>query len=233
MTGKNIFSGDNFDSELLFFDNRVREDMLITDADFTRKTDAMTAGDPLRLVFGGRLIAMKGVQDLPRFAHALQQRGVPFTLDIYGGGPLQSALEQQIATLGLGDVVRLCGVRDFETGWVPVLKEQSDLFVCCHPQGDPSSTYPEVMACGVPIVGYDNEALTGIVAHSQGGWATPSGDVAALADKVAALHQDRQALRNTAQAARSFARQHAFEPTMARRTAHLIAASRLPDALKG
>ncbi len=121
----------------------------------------------------------------------------------------------------------LHGPLDFEGGWIPMLKEKADLFVCCHVQGDPSGTYPEVLSCGVPIVGYDNEALRGAVVQSGGGWATPMHDVAALAGKIAALDGGRQEMVRAATAGRNFGRAHTFEPTMDRRAAHLIKASRL------
>jgi colanic acid/amylovoran biosynthesis glycosyltransferase len=217
---------------LLFFDNRVSQDKIISDDEFAHKTTEMAAGKPLRLVFGGRLVATKGVQDLPQFAKVLRDRKIPFTLDIYGDGPLKSSLEQHIHKLDLSGQVRLCGARDFESGWVPVLKHETDLFICCHPQGDPSCTYPEVMSCGVPIAGYDNEAFNGIVAHSNGGWLSPTHDLEKLANTVERLHQERAELIATAGRALAFARQHAFELTMSRRSAHLIKASRLPESLK-
>ncbi len=224
---------DAIDNTLLFFDNRVPQDKVISDAALTQKTNGMMTDRPLRLVFGGRLVPMKGVMDLAPFAFALRQRDIPFTLDIYGDGPLRADMQAQINDMQLGDQVTLRGIVDFETGWVPTLQRDMDLFICCHPQGDPSSTYPEVMACGVPIAGYDNEALAGVIATSQSGWATPMHDVAALADTVARLSRDRASLADAAQKARSFAAKHAFEATMERRTRHLIDASRLPAALKG
>jgi len=175
---------------------------------------------------------MKGVMDLAPFAAALRKRGVNFTLDIYGDGPLRDSLAKQINDMGLSDLVHLRGVVDFETEWVPTLKEQADLFVCCHPQGDPSSTYPEVMACGVPIVGYDNEALKGIIEISEAGWATPMHNIDTLAATVARLATTRAELADAATNARSFAAKHAFEATMVRRTKHLIDISRLPAALR-
>ncbi len=214
---------------LLFFDNRVPEAAVISDAAFEEKIKALKTGRPLRLVFGGRLIAMKGVMDLPQVAAELRKRDVPFSLDVYGSGPQEQELAAQIAVRGLSDHMVMRGVLDFATGWVPALKADTDLFVCCHPQGDPSSTYPEVMSCGVPIAGYDNEALRGIIAHSNGGWATPMQRPARLADVIARLHHDRTDLAAAARRARDFACQHAFEPTMLRRAAHLLQASRLPD----
>lgn len=217
---------------LLFFDNRVSRDGVISDADFAGKIARLKRAAPLRLVFGGRLMAMKGVMELPRVAADLARRGVPFQFDIFGSGPLKDALEAQIRGQGLQDRMALCGVRDFDTGWIPYLKEQADLFVCCHPQGDPSSTYPEVMSCGVPIAGYDNEAFRGIVRESRGGWVTPMFDAATLAATIARLHENRDEIAETATRARDFARQHVFEQTFANRAAHLIRVSRLPADLK-
>ncbi|MEL6681097.1 MAG: glycosyltransferase [Pseudomonadota bacterium] len=220
------------DNILLFFDNRVPQEKVISASELDDKVAAISSGQPLRLVFGGRFVAMKGVMDLVPFADALRARKTPFSFDIYGDGPLRSYIEAQIEKYNLSDQVNLRGVVDFETGWVPTLKRNADLFICCHPQGDPSSTYPEVMACGVPIAGYDNEALTGVITNSDAGWATPMRDVAALADTVERLHKNRDDLVQAAQKSLLFAQQHAFEATMRSRTRHLIDASRLPAALK-
>lgn len=217
---------------LLFFDNRVPGAAVISDHGLQAKSNVLRAGHPLRLVFGGRLIAMKGALELPKVAAELRKREVPFTMDIYGKGDLEEALAAQIASLELSDHVTLHGPLDFEGGWIPRLKEKADLFVCCHVQGDPSGTYPEVLSCGVPIVGYDNEALRGAVVQSGGGWATPMQDVAALARKIAALDGDRQEIIRAAAAGRNFGRVHTFEPTMDRRAAHLVKASRLAAAFK-
>lgn len=217
---------------LLFFDSRVRAADVIDDAGIATKAAALTQVRPLRLVFGGRLIAMKGVQHLPRVARELVRLGVPFTLEIYGSGVLERQLAKDIERYGLEGKVELKGVLDFESGWVPLLKERVDLFVCCHPQGDPSSTYPEVMACGVPIVGYDNDAFNGIVKYSGAGWPTPLNQPEQLAAVIARLDQDRQRIASASATAREFAIAHCFERTFTARVEHLIAASRLPPEVK-
>jgi len=217
---------------MIFFDNRVPRREVIDEASLEIKLNALREDRPLRLVFGGRLIAMKGVLDLPRFAQALKRRGVPFTLDIYGRGTLEAALEREIAERGLSEEVRLKGVVDFRREWVPLLKQTTDLFVCCHPQGDPSSTYPEVMSCGVPIAGYDNEAFKGIVQHAASGWLSPTGDVEHLAQTVARLAGARGELADAARRARAFALAHAFEDTFAARVRHMVGVSRLPREVK-
>jgi colanic acid/amylovoran biosynthesis glycosyltransferase len=213
---------------LLFFDSRVPQADVLSAQEIELKVQAMQTSAPLRLIFGGRLIAMKGVMDLPEVAAELRRRGVDFQLDIYGQGDLEPPLRQRILALDLQAHVRLQGVLDFKTGWLPRLRQHADLFLCCHPQGDPSSTYPEVMSCGVPIVGYDNEAFAGIVRESGSGWISPIGDPKALAARVAQLSDRRDELAAAARRAVAFAQEHAFERTFARRSAHLMACSRLP-----
>jgi colanic acid/amylovoran biosynthesis glycosyltransferase len=217
---------------LLFFDNRVRVDSIIERAALEAKTARLRLKAPLRLVFGGRLIAMKGVLELPRVAAELARLGIPFSFDIFGSGPLSEALESRIRAEGLEGRMALRGALDFESGWIPHLRENADLFVCCHPQGDPSSTYPEVMSCGVPIAGYANEAFRGLVAQSGAGWAVPMFDARGLAQTIARLHGDRDDLARHAVLSRDFASRHAFEATFAARAAHLVRNSRLPEALR-
>jgi hypothetical protein len=214
---------------LLFFDNRVRVDEVLDEDELDRKLKQMTTRrGPLRLVFGGRFVPMKGVLELPKVASELMRRGVDFTLEIVGGGPLEPALRAAIDAAGLGDRVWITPPLDFRTGWVPKLETEADLFLCCHPQGDPSSTYPEVMSCGVPIVGYANEAFLGVVRHSQAGWHAPMFDVGGLADHFERLDRDRQAIVEAARRARAFALRHAFEETFRRRAEHLRATCGLP-----
>lgn len=217
---------------LLFFDNRVRQEAIIDDTALAAKGAALRQGRPLRLVFGGRFVAMKGVLELPRVAAELARKGIPFSFDVFGSGPLGEALDSRIRAEGLQDRMALRGVLDFETGWIPYLREHADIFVCCHVQGDPSSTYPEVMSCGVPIAGYNNEAFRGIVRESGAGWGVPLFDASALARKIARLHANRDEIVAAATRARDFASQHAFETTFTNRVRHFIRNSRLPEALK-
>jgi glycosyltransferase involved in cell wall biosynthesis len=207
---------------LLFFDNRVRAADVISDEGLTHKISEIMTNRPLRLVFGGRLAAMKGVGDLPQFAKALHDLDIPFSLDIVGDGPLSSELRATIAGSPVSDHVTLTGPMDFRTGWIPYLKANADLFICPHPQGDPASTYPEVMSCGVAMAGYENEAFAGIKSHSGAGFLCPIGDPKALAQLVARLHSNRQDLAEAAVKSVTFARKHAFELTFARRMEHMI-----------
>ncbi len=207
---------------LLFFDNRIRSDMLVSDGELEARTNELLAGGPLRLVFSGRLISMKGVEHLPLVGAELRRLEVPFKMDICGGGELEGPLQSQIDALGLGEQIRLRGVMDFHEELLPFVGRHSDLFVCSHLQGDPSCTYLETMACGTPIVGYCNEAFRGIVKEADVGWLTPMGKPWKLAETIAQLHRNRSDLAVAARTSRAFAGERTFEKVFKKRARHMI-----------
>ncbi len=212
----------------LFFDTRTRAEDVIAPERLEARLARLARGEPLRLAFSGRLDPMKGTQYLAPFAARLRDLGVPFRLDICGGGPIRERMARDIERLGLADVVHLRGVLDFQRELLPFVREEIDLFVCTHVQGDPSCTYLETFACGVPIVGFRNEAFDGLARRVGGCWAVPVRDVRALAQRVAALDAERGAIASGARAVREFALAHTFEPTFAGRVEHLRRCSRGP-----
>jgi glycosyltransferase involved in cell wall biosynthesis len=147
---------------------------------------------------------------------------------IFGDGELREEIRRDIYRRRLGDRVTLDGVLDFSSAWLPTLRDEIDLFVCCHPQGDPSSTYPEVMSCGVPIVGYANSAFQGVLDYGGGGWSVPVNDRQALARALGLLACDRRRIAEAARKALTFGYDHHFEKTYAARRRHLARLSRLP-----
>jgi colanic acid/amylovoran biosynthesis glycosyltransferase len=208
-------------SSLLFFDGRTEREMLISDEELNQRLEYLRTGRPLRLVFSGRLIRMKGADHLPLVAAELKRRQIPFEMTICGDGVLADSMRQQIASLGLSSCVRMPGVLDFATELVPFVKREDDVFVCCHRQGDPSCTYIETMSCGVPVVGYENEALAGMLRRVPAGIGVPMDDVSALADAIAWLHNDRVTLAAMSRRALEFAAENTFEATFRRRIEHL------------
>lgn len=205
----------------LFFDSRVDQDMLATGAEVSARLAHMKRHGILRLVFSGRLNLMKGVHHLPLVADRLRHLGVPFEMSICGDGEYICELRRHVASLNLGDKVSIRGALDFKTELLPFVKKETDLFVCCHPQGDPSCTYLETMACGVPIIGYSNEALEGIVQLSGAGWTIAVWQPKDLAERIATIYRDLTALEVAAQRSLAFAREHSFGTTFSGRIDHL------------
>lgn len=198
---------------LLFFDTRITEEMMITSAELEKRTQSLIDNKPLRLVFSGRLNKMKGADHLLDVAQELKLLKIPCELFISGSGDLEESMKQRIAAEGLNDYVKMLGVPDFKTNFFPFVKANIDLFICCHRQGDPSCTYIETMSCGVPIVGYANEAFEGIVAQSKSGWLVEMNQPKLLAKKVAELNLQREEIKTMSKKAIDFARKHTFEKT--------------------
>lgn len=207
---------------LLYFDTRIEEGMEISDTELGERLIYLDGNAPLRLGFSGRLIGIKGADHLIELARELRQRGVPFRLDIFGDGELLPAMEAKSLEYDVSGQVRLYGAVDFKNELIPFVKHNIDLFVVCHRQSDPSCTYLETYACGVPIVGYDNKAHAGILAEYDVGWQVKMGDVVGLADLIARLHGAREEIKAKSRAALRFALDNNFETTFKRRISHCI-----------
>ncbi len=216
--------GPGSPSALLYWDTRLRRAQLMSREALASKLETVRRNGPLRLAFSGRLIAPKGADAMVPLALRLRQLGVPFTLDIFGAGELADGIGSAIAAHGLADNVRLKGAVDFDTVLMPAIKEQIDLFVCCHRQGDPSCTYAETLGCGVPMIGFANESLAALVAENAIGWTVPMGSISALAERIAALAANREDICAKSAAALQFAENNHVESVFDRRIDHCIRA---------
>lgn len=216
------------DRTLLYFDSRVATDMLPAVPRLLQRTQPWSVSDPIRLAFSGRLNRMKGADHLVLVARALRDLKVPFVMDIYGDGPLTPSLGDSIRQEGLDNLVQLHGVLDFATELMPTIRDHVDLFVCCHRQGDPSCTYLETMACGVPVVGYANEAFAGLMRMCPAGESVAMDDWAAMAAAIARLSLDPDRVGELASRALSFAREHTFEHEFQQRIDHMMALASYP-----
>lgn len=216
---------------LLYLDGRMTPDLFATEAEMAAREAYRAAGGPLRLVFSGRLETMKGAQDLIPVARRLAERGVDFTLDVFGTGSLQAEVARETGTLLEPQRVRLHGAVDFETELVPFTRTQADLFIGCHRQSDPSCTYIEAMGCGVAVASYDNRMWERLNGESQGGWGVPLGQPRALADCIADVARNPTELNRRSRNAWAFSRKHGFHDVFRRRMEHLgkVAGIELPS----
>ncbi len=215
------YRGDNRNT-LLYFDSRIQPAMIATPAECEARLARLAGREgPVRLLFSGRLNAMKGADHLIDVALELRRRSVDFVLDIAGAGTLRADMQARVRSLGLREHVVFKGILDFEDELVPYVRREIDLFVCCHRQGDPSCTYLETAACGVPILGYDNDAFVGILARYKIGAASPMDDPVALAETVEAALADPVALADYVNEGVRFAEENTYDRVFAQRITHL------------
>lgn len=208
-------------SPLLYFDTRITENMLASDLEITERTAQCLKNFPLRLCFSGRLTKIKGADHLLLVAQELKKIGVSFEMFICGDGDLRKSMQIEIQKKGLSDSVKMLGVLDFNSELVPFVKKNIDLFLCCHRQGDPSCTYLETMSCGVPILGYANEAFVGVIEQSRVGWSVEMNRPDLLAKKISYLNKNRQAIVNASFESLEFSKLHIFETTFEKRISHI------------
>lgn len=202
---------------VVYFDTRNSADMLIDESNLEKRLHSLTIQNPLRLAFSGRLITMKGADDLIKVAQCLKANGVPFRFDIFGNGELEETIRKDIIAHDLSKFVTAHGAVDYENVLVPYIQNNVDIFICCHKQGDPSCTYLETYACGVPILGYANEAHAMILNNVDVGWKVPVGDVNALVDELIRLNHARKEVIKKSKQALNFASLNTFQDVFEKR----------------
>ncbi len=206
-------------SPLLYFNTRTSRSMLPTVEQLEARAASLRRGAPLRLVYSGRWRAMKGILELPRIAVELRRLGVHAEWTIFGSGMLEQELARAVSEAGLNNM-HLRGEVPFPD-LMRFAAHESDLFVCCHLQGDPSTTFIEMLSAGVPLIGYNTPGLRSIITLSDAGWLTPLGNSASLASQIAELNRSRECLVAASLKAVEFAGSWTFEDIMAQRVAHL------------
>lgn len=146
------------------------------------------AGPGVRLLGVGRLVEKKGFSDAVAAVGLLRAQGVDARLRLIGEGRLRSALEAQIAALGLQDVVTLLGERAQET--IAAELDACDIFLApCVTAADgdqdaPVNVLKEAMLAGAPVISTRHGGIPELVAHGETGLLTPERDPTAIAAAV-------------------------------------------------
>ena len=126
---------------------------------------------------------------------------VPWHLLMVGDGPARAEVEAMFATLRAAGRVTFLGLRSPPV--LPGVVSTGDLFVW-PALGEPiGMAMLEAQALGVPVIAGDARGGGAVVAHGEGGWLVPEGDVMAFADAVARALADPPALAAAGAAARA------------------------------
>jgi 2-deoxystreptamine N-acetyl-D-glucosaminyltransferase/2-deoxystreptamine glucosyltransferase len=165
---------------------------------------ARSAGPPVVLC-SGRFTPVKRQLDLVEAAAILRDRGVQARFRLAGSGPLQGAVADRVAALGLGAVVELPGTLDPAT----MADALAAADIACLPslqEGMPGVVL-EAMASGVPVVGTRVNGIRDLVVDGVTGLLVPPADPPALAAALAELLGDPQRRRAFGDAGRARALQ--------------------------
>ncbi len=117
--------------------------------------------DVPRLLAVGRLVEAKDYPTMINAVRMLHERGIKFTLDVAGDGPLMSELKRQSSSQGLDSCVRWLG-RQTD---IPTLMQESDIFVLSSIREGQPMVLLEAMVAALPIAATDVGAIPMTVRH--------------------------------------------------------------------
>ena len=137
-----------------------------------------------RIISIGRLVAFKGFDHLIDACGELTRRGLDFTCEIVGDGPLRDDLQSKIDTLKLSSRVKLLG--SLSQGAVIEKLRGADIFALASvtDQQGASDVFPtviiEAMAAARPVVSTRLAGIPELVVHGETGFLIDPGDTSAL-----------------------------------------------------
>lgn len=138
---------------------------------------------PARLLMVARLDAQKDPATLLKAVKLLGEEGYDASLSFAGDGSLRGEMEQLTRRLELNEKVFFLGRRDD----VPLLFQETDIFVLStHGEGLPIALL-EAMACGLPVVATAVPGVVEVVEEGRTGLLVPEGDARAMKEAIAWL----------------------------------------------
>ncbi len=158
------------------------------------QTDAPAAAEPSRIVSVGRLVEKKGFPTLLAACVRLRDQGVSFALDLIGAGPLEGALREQVAALGLEPFVTLHGAQP--QSFVRARLASARVFaLAAQREGDGGSdnlptVIMEAMAASRPVVSTRIAGIPEMVEPGVTGALVAENDAKGLAEALAGYLRD-------------------------------------------
>ena len=154
-----------------------------------------------RLLYVGRLAAVKGLPILLRALATIATDHPAVTLDVAGDGPDRAMLTELAASLGVADRVRFLGYQS--ESQVRDLLRQTDVFVMASFAEGLPVVLMEAMAAGTPVVATRVAGVSELVDDGRSGLLVPPADPDALAAAVGRLLGDAELRRRLAAAGRA------------------------------
>lgn len=176
----------------LVHDIHINKDAHISQDQLAAKVANVGQG-PLKVVYTGRVSAMKGPFDWVEVLAKLKSQGIDVQATWLGDGPDLADMKRSVSAAGLEDNVTFTGFVDDRDVVMAQLRD-AHIFLFCHKTPESPRCLIEALVSATPIVGYDGAFASDLIAAHQGGKLAPLNDVDALAEAVSDLAQDRAKL---------------------------------------
>jgi glycosyltransferase involved in cell wall biosynthesis len=171
-----------------------------------------TANSVPRIISVGRLVAFKGFENLVDACGELARRGLDFTCEIIGDGPLRDDLQAKIDVLELSHRIKLLG--SLSQGAVIEKLRVADIFALASvtDRQGASDIFPtviiEAMAAARSVVSTRLAGIPELVAHGETGLLVAPGDTSALAQALEKLIRNPELRSHYGRAGRARIEQH-------------------------
>jgi glycosyltransferase involved in cell wall biosynthesis len=176
-------------------------------AEILSARDDAQAAAPLRLLYIGRLVDTKGIFESIEALKVLRGKGIEARLTVAGSGPVDEALRQSAAALGVEDRVSFAGPIFGEAKLRLLAQADVLMLPSYHLEGLPYALLEGMAAGLVPIVTRVG-AIPDVVTPEVHGLFVPPRDPQAVAAALETLHADRAALARMGAAARERVKSH-------------------------
>lgn len=183
-----------------------------------RLRSLMTTDRPIRLVYCGRLVRIKGLDRSLRIVRDARARGAHVSLEIVGTGPERAALEALTGQLGLGEAVRFLGPMRFGAELIRRIGECDALLFNPRVSETPRMIF-DGYAAGLPLIADGIDYVLERRDAEGAALVLPRNDAAAAADALVALDRHRAQLELLTQRAVDAGVYHAADNWYARRAA--------------
>jgi glycosyltransferase involved in cell wall biosynthesis len=171
------------------------------------------------IVSVGRLVELKGHEQLIAAAAPLAERYPNLRIFIVGGGPLRESLAGKAQALGVADRIVFTGVVDDVSAYL----READVYVSTsHREGMPLAVL-EAMAWQVPVVASDAAGNRAVVRHEETGLLYHAGDVSGLVQAITTMIDGSAAAREYAGRARRLVEERYGADAAVRAYEHLYA----------
>ncbi len=160
----------------------------------------------------GRLVAFKGFEQLIDACGELARRGLDFSCEIIGDGPLRENLQAKIDTLGLSSRLTLLG--SLSQAAVFEKLRTADIFALASvtDQQGASDVFPtvitEAMSAARPVISTRLAGIPELVAHEETGLLVSPGDTSAFSQALEQLIRDPELRGRYGRAGRARIEQH-------------------------
>lgn len=150
----------------------------------------LNVSEPLKIIVIARMQQSKGVLDIPAIVTELKQRDISFLLTLVGDGPEKERLVKIFENhKGIN-----FQVPNNTTALTQLINEHDIFLLPSYLDGMPVSLM-ETMSCGlVPVISDFNEGIQQIITPDLG-YVLPKGDVAAFANAIGELNNNRSLLK--------------------------------------